>query len=83
MNTLKRIYDSISFENAVIAAVISFSVMIAALFSMWVSDNKKQEMNDQNFFDKCATACYPNSVYSTKYKRCECNASIIVKNVQE
>lgn len=42
-----------------------------------------RDCNDkQTFEQRCAVACYPNTVYDTKYNRCTCNASVTIREVK-
>lgn len=56
--------------------------IIAMVISNSDTQQKIKEQNEQAFFNKCAAACAPNDVYSIKYNRCTCNASVTVKEIK-
>lgn len=79
MNPIKKFreMDSILKWFASIAFFGLTSAVLAVVFTVRECDAQ------QTFEKKCELACFPNTVYSTKYRRCECNASVIVKNIQQ
>lgn len=74
------------FPTAMVAlgCIIGMSVIfiIALTISNADTQAKIKEQQEQAFFNKCAAACAPNDVYSIKYNRCTCNASVTVRDVK-
>lgn len=58
-------------------AILGFSASIMAIVFA-VRECSARE----TFAERCAAACYPNTVYDTKYNRCTCNASVTIREVK-
>jgi hypothetical protein len=79
---LKLFFRNLSFETMVAAQIMLFTFIVSFIVGLVISDSKTQDKLQQDFFDKCAAACYPNTVYSTEYKRCSCNAAVVVREIK-
>ena len=69
------------FRTAMVALGCFVGMFVIIVAAMLINSAKVSEQNEKDFFSKCAAACAPNDVYSTKYNRCSCNASVIVKEI--
>jgi hypothetical protein len=73
------------YDTAMVALGCFVGMVVIGLLALGYSANKThqelQEVEKGIFFKKCAAACAPNDVYSTKYNRCTCNAAVIVKEI--
>jgi hypothetical protein len=79
--TKEKFYDT---AMVALGCFIGLFVMflVALTFSTNKTSEKLEEMQKGDFYNKCAAACAPNAVYSTKYNRCECNAMVVVREVK-
>jgi len=79
--TKEKFYDT---AMVALGCFIGLGVMIgiAVAFSISKTQDQLQEIHKGDFYNKCAAACAPNAVYSTKYNRCECNAMVVVREVK-
>jgi len=79
--------DKDKFYNTVMIVFGCFLGMaIIGIGAMAYSDhqtrNKIVEQKEELFYKSCENSCYPNGVYSTKYNRCMCNASVTVREIK-
>jgi len=79
--TKEKFYDT---AMVALGCFIGLAAMViaAVMFSTAKTQEQLQEMQKGDFYNKCAAACAPNAVYSTKYNRCECNAMVVVREVK-
>jgi len=74
------------FPVAMVASGCFALFLLLSLVAMAINTSETQrkinQQNEQTFFERCAAACSPNDVYSTKYNRCSCNAAVIVKQIK-
>jgi hypothetical protein len=74
------------YDTAMVALGCFIGLVVIVLLALGYSANKTneqlKEMESNSFYNKCAAACAPNAVYSTKYNRCECNAMVVVREVK-
>jgi hypothetical protein len=82
IEAFKKFYNGISFETFLAVQVVFFSGLISVLIALSICTSRTEDQLKQNFFDKCASACYPNTVYSTDYNRCSCNAAVVVREIK-
>lgn len=79
---MKTFYKNLSFDTIVTLMLLFGAATIALVLATTISNSAKKDQQLQDFFDKCSTACYPNTVYSIQYKRCSCNAAVVVREVK-
>ena len=79
--TKEKFYDT---AMVALGCFIGLGLMfiVAVMFSTAKTNEQLQEIQNGEFFKKCAVACAPNDVYSTKYNRCTCNAAVTVKEIK-
>ena len=73
------------FYNSAVAAMWCFAglllcILIALVFS--VVDATPKELEEQQFYNQCETACFPNGVHSANYNRCMCAADVFYQEVK-
>jgi hypothetical protein len=63
-------------------SIVSLMTMVVMLVVLnYRTSIQAKEMQEADFRQRCEKECLPNTVYSSKY-RCECDVSIVVKDVQ-
>lgn len=72
----------INADKVFVGLIVAFCLSGIALVSLVVYNAHLQEKAEQSFIVKCASACFPNAVYSTEHKRCMCNAIVTVREIQ-
>lgn len=70
------------YNNLMVAVGCAIGIFIIVIAATIINGAKTNEKVEGDFYNKCAAACSPNAVYSTKYNRCECNAMVVVREVK-
>lgn len=79
--TNEKIYNTAMVAIGCFIGMIAIAIAAMALSNAKTQEEIKQQEHDA-FYAKCASACFPNDVYSIQYKRCTCNASVTVKELK-
>lgn len=71
-----------AFSKKELVVYLSLFFIVFGLVIKCSYDGIAEEAKEKDFVTRCREACFPNSVYSTKYYRCECDVNIVVKPIQ-
>ena len=79
---VKTFYKGVSFETLLLVQLFFAAFAVAGIIAVSISNSNTQKKIEGDFLDRCSAACYPNTVYSIEYKRCSCNAAVVVREVK-
>ena len=78
----KNKFYSYVFGVSLGVAIVGTIAAVILFIGSWKTQGEIEKQKFQDFYNKCATACAPNGVYSISYNKCACSAIVVYKEVK-